>query len=85
MAKTGRKEGYKLPPSRARFVTDQIEVSKLVTLLTKHAEGNHELSPTQVQACKILLDKSLSNAPTRSEVSGPDGGEIPVGIKVSFV
>ena len=32
------------------------------------------MTPSQVQAAKILLDKSISNAPT--ELSGPDGDDI---------
>lgn len=52
----------------------KIQVAKLINLLHECAEGAREMSPQQVQSAKILLDKSISNAPT--EISGPDGGPI---------
>lgn len=57
-------------------VRAKIQASQLVNRLQKHADGEIELSATQVQAAKILLDKSISNAPT--EISGPDGDAIRV-------
>lgn len=36
------------------------------------------MSATQVQAAKILLDKTLSNAPQQTEISGPDGGPLSI-------
>lgn len=84
-AGAGRKTGFTaLSSSYARQVIESIEVKKLITRLTAHATGESEMEPSQVQAAKILLDKVLSNAPTRTEVSGPDGGDVPVGIRVSF-
>ena len=50
-------------------VKKKIQVSRLIGLLSEHAEGKREMSSTQVQSAKILLDKSLSNAPT--EIAGP--------------
>jgi len=40
--------------------------------LQEHLDGTREMSKTQVQAAKILLDKSVSNAPTEiiSDISG---------------
>lgn len=52
-------------------VRQKIRASQLINRLYKHAEGEVDMSATQVQAAKILLDKSLSNAPT--EISGVDG------------
>lgn len=36
------------------------------------------MTATQVQAAKILLDKTLSNAPQQTEISGPDGGALQI-------
>jgi len=81
----GRKTGFTaLSSSYARAVIESIETKKIITRLMKHVEGDIELTPSQVSAAKILLDKSLSNAPTRTEISGEDGGDIPVAIKVIF-
>ena len=44
-------------------VRKKIQASRLIGLLAEHAEGKREMSSTQVQSAKILLDKSVSNAP----------------------
>ena len=59
-------------------IRQKIQASQLVNRLQNHANGECEMSPTQVQAAKILLDKSISNAPT--ELSGPDGEDLQVGL-----
>lgn len=53
-------------------VRRKIQASKLITLLAEHVEGKREMSATQVQSAKILLDKSVSNAPTdlNADLSG---------------
>lgn len=43
-------------------VRQKIQASNLITRLQKHADGEVEMTPTQVQAAKILLDKSIGNA-----------------------
>lgn len=55
-------------------VRAKIQAAKLINLLTEHAHGKRELSATQVQSAKILLDKSVSNAPT--ELAGEGGGPL---------
>lgn len=57
-------------------VRRKIQAAKLINLLHEHAEGKREMSTTQVQSAKILLDKSVSNAPT--EVTGAGGGPLQV-------
>jgi hypothetical protein len=57
-------------------VRQKIQASMLVLRLQAHASGEVEMTPSQIQAAKILLDKSISNAPT--ELSGPDGGPVSV-------
>jgi hypothetical protein len=45
-------------------VRAKIQSGTLIRLLSEHANGDREMSATQIQAAKILLDKSVSNAPT---------------------
>ena len=39
----------------------KIQVAHLINKLAGHIDGKITLSPTQISAAKILLDKSLSN------------------------
>lgn len=59
-------------------VRKKIQASRLIGLLQEHASGKREMSATQVQSAKILLDKSVSNAPT--EVTGANGAPLTVEI-----
>jgi hypothetical protein len=52
------------------LVREKIKVSMIIDRLEKSVAGEIELSPTQVQSAKILLDKSISNAKTDLNVSG---------------
>lgn len=62
-------------------VRKKIQASRLIGLLAEHAEGKRNMSATQVQSAKILLDKSVSNAPT--ELTGAEGG--PISISASWL
>jgi len=42
-------------------VRTKIQATQLINRLTKHALGEVDMSSTQVQAIRILLDKSLPN------------------------
>ena len=53
-------------------VKAKIQASQLVNFLQNHALKENPASPTQIDAAKYLLNKTLSNAPT--EISGPGGG-----------
>lgn len=44
-------------------VRKKIQVIELVSRLQDHVNGIVELSTSQIQAAKILLDKTVSNAP----------------------
>lgn len=57
-------------------VRRKIQASQLINRLQDNALGklNPELSTGQIQSAKILLDKSVSNAPT--ELTGKDGGPV---------
>lgn len=46
------------------LVREKIKVGQIIDRLEKHINGEIELSSAQVQSAKILLDKSISNAPT---------------------
>ena len=62
----------------------RIQVTVLATRLYKHAQGEIEMTQTQIKAAEILLRKMVPDL-ARTELSGPDGEAIPVGVKVSFV
>lgn len=60
----------------------RIRVSCILHRLQECVAGKVEMTPAQIQAAKLLLDKALSNAPT--QVSGPGGEAIPTHLKVTF-
>lgn len=51
------------------LVRAKIKSSCVLKALQEHVDGKRELSTTQVASAKILLDKSLSNAPEISELA----------------
>ena len=53
----------------------KIKISNIIDRLEKHVNGEIELTNTQVTSAKILLDKTMSNAPqdTTVEHSGTVG------------
>ena len=60
-------------------VRKKIQVSAIFNRLQKHLDGDVELTPTQVQAARILLDKAVSNAPT--DINSNNSGDINLNIK----
>lgn len=52
------------------LVRSKIRSGYVISRLSKHLKGEIELTQTQVQSAKILLDKSLSNAPTDIALTG---------------
>ena len=75
----------RLNPRNAESVRDRIKVTQLVERLQKHGLGEVEMTKTQVQAASFLINKIMPNPPERRELSGPEGGAIPMGMKVTFV
>jgi hypothetical protein len=69
----------------AESVRQKIQIIKLVKRLQDHAVGEVEMTSTQIDAAKFLINKRMPNLPERRELSGPDGGAIPMGMKVEFV
>jgi hypothetical protein len=64
---------YRLNPRHQELVRAKIKASNIIKVLNDHIEGKRELSATQVTSAKILLDKSVSNAPTIVAGTGHDG------------
>jgi hypothetical protein len=73
----------RLNPRNAESTKQKIQVTKLIQRLQNHALGQIEMTTTQIDAAKFLLNKRIPNPPT--EVSGPDGGAIPVEATVRLV
>ena len=67
------------------MIRQKIQASQLIKRLQNHANGELELTSTQIDAAKFLINKTLSNAPQIQEHSGPDGEAIPTELKTTFV
>lgn len=76
----GRKAGFRHnEETRAK-----IQTSQLINRLTKHVMADDPImDSSQVNAAKALLNKVLPDLKA-TELSGPDGKAIPLGIKVTF-
>jgi hypothetical protein len=75
----------RLNPRHTELVREKIRTSYLINRLTAHVEGKVELSSAQVQSARILLDKSIGNAPQVTELTGADGAPLlPVHINIGF-
>ena len=62
----------------------KIANSQILKALIEHAEGRREMSGTQVQAGLGLLKKVMPDM-TAAEVTGPDGGDIPMSLTIRNV
>jgi hypothetical protein len=60
----------RLRPRHQEDVRKKIQADKIILALSNHIAGKQEMSTTQIQAARILLDKSVSNAPTDTILSG---------------
>lgn len=63
----------RLNPRHQEMVRAKIQASVLINGLQDHFNGKRDLSATQLQSAKILLDKSISNAATIVAGPGDDG------------
>lgn len=63
----------RLNPRHQDMVRAKIKASCVIKMLMEHLEGKRELSQAQVASAKILLDKSVSNAPTTIQGPGDEG------------
>lgn len=66
----------RLRPRHQQEIKDKIQTSQLINRLNKHIDGEIELSSSQVDAIKFLVNKTLSNAPT--EIDQNITGELDV-------
>lgn len=62
---------------KAVDVRARIQVGAILSRLAKHVDGDIELSPTQISAAKLLLDKSLPSL-AHTTISGEGGAPISV-------
>ncbi len=60
---------------------EKIQTSQLINRLNGHANGENEMSPTQVKAAEILLRKSL---PDLSAVTLSGDADNPVDVRMSL-
>ena len=68
----GARPVFRLNPRHQELVRAKIQTGMIVEKLQQHIAGELDLSPTQLGACKLLLDKALCNAPTIAP--DPDDG-----------
>ena len=64
-------------PARIEAFRASIRIGLIRNRLAKHILGEIELSTTQLQAAKILLDKTVPNV-SAVEITGKDGAPIEV-------
>ena len=66
-------------------VRTKIQTSQLINVLQDHAlNGESEIPPSRMKAIEILLRKALPDL-SSTEISGVDGGDIPIGVGITFV
>jgi len=66
-------------------VRTKIQTSQLINVLQDHAlNGESEIPPSRMKAIEILLRKALPDL-SSTEISGIDGGDIPIGVGITFV
>ena len=75
MAERGRSAGF----SMSNEHRDKIKNSNILNALIEHAEGNREMSATQVTAGLGLLKKALPDLAIHQH-QGEDGGPIQVSV-----
>jgi hypothetical protein len=79
----------RLNPFNQETVKQKIQATQLVKRLQDHVLGEVEMSQSQIDAAKFLLNKRLSNAPTevKQELTGKDGNPLSTvnKIQIEFV
>lgn len=58
-----------LRPRHQEDIKAKIKVSMIINRLQDNLEGKIELTPSQIQSARILLDKTMSNAPTDTNMN----------------
>ncbi len=77
MAQQGQR-GVRLNKLHQQSVKDKIQGTQLINRLVNHINGDLELTATQVDGIKFLLNKIISNAPVEQIIDAQHdhGGEI---------
>ena len=67
----------RLNPHHSDLVRQKIQASVLIDRLTKHANGDIEMTSSQVRAAEVLLDRSV---PKLSQIqhTGDEANPIPI-------
>lgn len=72
----------RLNPHHSDMVRQKIQASVLIDRLTKHANGEIEMSSTQVRAAEVLLDRSV---PKLSQIQHTGDEDNPIPIKFGWM
>lgn len=59
------------------------KIGNIMSRLNKHAEGEIEMTSTQIQAAKLYLDKTLPSLTSTKIAGDPEGSAIKVESKVT--
>lgn len=54
-------------------VREKIKIGNIIDRLEKHVAGEIEMTPSQVASARILLDKTISNAPQEAKLEHSGG------------
>lgn len=74
-APRGRRPGFVMPEEHRTKIAN----SKILNRLIAHAEGDEEMSQSQVTAALALLKKVMPDLSSQTiEHSGPDGGPVQI-------
>jgi len=71
----------RLNPRHTEMVRQKIQAGVLIDRLHKHAEGKLEMTPSQLKASEILLDRSV---PKLSHIQHSGDSENPINSKVTI-
>lgn len=75
----------RLRPHHQEDVRLKIKVSNIIDRLEKHVAGEIEMTTAQVTSAKILLDKTISNAPNLVEQKTEHSGSVKHDVEVRIV
>lgn len=73
-----------LRPRHQEEIRAKIQTSQLLNRIQNHIDGTIELSPTQLDAAKFLVNKSLSNPAIITENNTNITGDLDLNLNVKF-
>lgn len=71
----------RLNPRHTEMVRQKIQASVLIDRLSKHVAGKLEMTPSQIRAAEILLDRSV---PKLSQIQHSGDAENPVRARITL-